>query len=155
MDLQFELGQIQVVMHVFSYLPSPIIRFQGLNRRFYRTLLPQWVGFVTFLDLRIRVLPRPVHAAHGTYYSFPGDEYIRGLTSLEKGSLTVCGFRCDKGSGSLELALSTGRKSNPGSNLIYSYIPQKQILSIQIYYDLRQKWIGIALCCGDSQYACG
>ena len=31
----------------------------------------------------------------------------------------------------------------------------REILSIQMFYDLNQKWIGIALCCGGSQYACG
>ena len=92
MDLKFELSQRQVIMLVYSYLPGPTIRFQLLNHRFYETVLPQWVGFVALLDFRIRVLPRPKHSAHNTY-SFPGEKYLQGLTSLEKSEISVTGIR--------------------------------------------------------------
>ena len=152
MDLK--LSERQVVMVVFSYLPSPIISFQVLNRRFYRNILPQWVGFATFLDLSIRVLPRPVHCAYDTY-SLLGTKYIQGLSSLDKSKISVTGLRYCDIQGSLELELSTGLKSSPESSLVFEQIPTQQITSVQTFHNMKQKWIGVTLKGRDGQYSCG
>jgi hypothetical protein len=75
-ELKSDLVDRQFVMKIFEYLTEKPIKYQMLSQRFYRGIVPNWIGSVFQSKLSIRLSegiesePGPIRARNEDYEEF-------------------------------------------------------------------------------------